>query len=137
MKEELDVGRSGGGAVVGGRYRVGGLLGRGGMGAVYRALDEGTGTWVALKRLAADRLGELGAMFEREYRTLASLRHGSIVSVFDYGLDDEGASIQWSCLRGPISQAALPCPGETPVLAYAMSLPSSACCMRASCCIGT
>jgi protein kinase-like protein/AAA ATPase-like protein len=76
---------------VDGRYLVLGTLGLGGMGTVYRVLDEATGKHCALKQMTAPREGEaLGARlrFRREFHTMASLRHPRIVEVFDYGIAD-------------------------------------------------
>ncbi len=76
-------------APVAGRYRIESELARGGMGVVSSALDESTGSRVAIKRvhpeLAAQRRVRL--LFELEYRTLAMLEHPVIIQVFDYGVD--------------------------------------------------
>ncbi len=100
------------------RYSLLDELGRGGMGAVYRARDRLSGQLVALKRvirpdddaeqptaaIAAGSLAEVSAgahstqqadaaytvsrmALANEFRTLASLRHPNIISVFDYGFD--------------------------------------------------
>jgi hypothetical protein len=73
--------------VVAGRYRVEQLLGRGGMGAVYKVHDLSSGESLALKRLNPDARPGLVELLEREYCTLARLRHPRIVQVFEYGLD--------------------------------------------------
>ena len=73
-------------ALVGGRYRVEGELGRGGMARVYRVIDERSGQPLALKKLSRRRPARLAqAMFEREYHALVQLAHPRIVRVFDYG----------------------------------------------------
>jgi serine/threonine-protein kinase len=71
-----------------GEYRIVDLLGRGGMGAVYRARDERLGRTVAIKVLSAE-LGHASAAerFRREARVLASLAHPHIVSVHDANLE--------------------------------------------------
>jgi hypothetical protein len=74
---------------VAGRYRIEAELGRGGVGAVYRALDEGTGKVVALKLLTRTDI-RLAALFEREYETLAKLDHPRVISVYDYGIAENG-----------------------------------------------
>jgi tetratricopeptide (TPR) repeat protein len=74
---------------VAGRYRIEAELGRGGVGAVYRALDEGNGQTVALKLLTRSDV-RLAALFEREYETLAKLDHPRVISVFDYGIAENG-----------------------------------------------
>jgi len=78
------------GSVVQGRYRIGRLLARGGMGAIYLAEQVPLGRAVALKVLVpsvmrADNDGELRRRFLREAETCAKLRHPNTVVVFDYG----------------------------------------------------
>jgi len=70
------------------RYRVGAEIARGGEGTVYSVVDEQTGDVRALKRLLPPATPKTRAQFEREYRTLAGIRHPRIIEVFDYGLDD-------------------------------------------------
>jgi hypothetical protein len=67
-------------------YRILGLLGRGGMGVVYRARDEQSGQEVALKLLAADKVrgGDVDR-FRREARAAASLDHPNIAKVLEIG----------------------------------------------------
>lgn len=75
---------------VGGRYRIEGVLGRGGMGAVYRVVDDRGGAACALKILKTDegRISRRAVLrFQREFHTLARLEHPRIVEVFDYGVD--------------------------------------------------
>ena len=75
------------GTTVDGKYRLDRLLGRGGMGAVFRAVHLGTDRTVALKVIApdfADRPDFL-ARFEREARACGRLRHPNIVDVTDFG----------------------------------------------------
>lgn len=76
--------------LVAGRYRLEAYLAKGGVGAVYRARDESTGQAVALKRMLAhaSRSQRLRTLFEREYHTLARLKHPRIIEVYDYGLED-------------------------------------------------
>lgn len=70
-----------------GPYDVGGLLGAGGMGEVYRARDDRLNRDVALKTLPAAWLAdhERVARFEREARMLATLNHPNVAIV--YGLE--------------------------------------------------
>jgi ABC-type transporter Mla MlaB component len=72
------------------RYEIVELLGRGGMACVYRAKDLASGREVALKQLvlapnSADRAAPT-ALLEREFQTLAQLRHPHVIAVHDYGL---------------------------------------------------
>ncbi len=77
-------------AVLGDRYELRALIGRGGMGEVYEAVDRQLGRTVAVKvlrpELAADRA--FAVRFRREARTAARLSHPGIVAVHDIGEDD-------------------------------------------------
>ncbi|HEX5657475.1 MAG TPA: serine/threonine-protein kinase, partial [Polyangiales bacterium] len=73
--------------VIGGRYRVLRPLGQGGMGAVYAVQDRVSGRELALKRLTHGASASTAALFEREYHTLAGLRHACIVEVYEYARD--------------------------------------------------
>jgi eukaryotic-like serine/threonine-protein kinase len=87
-------------SILGQRYRLLNLLGAGGMGRVYRAIDRLTGQVLALKRVLvpADQL-EFGTRtapqvdfqiaLAQEFQLLAALRHPSIIGVLDYGFDSE------------------------------------------------
>ncbi|HSI14642.1 MAG TPA: protein kinase [Chthoniobacter sp.] len=73
-------------------YRVVDVLGRGGMGAVYKAVQTALDRVVAIKLLpleiSIDR--DFADRFVREARTMAKLNHPNIVSVFDFGTTTEG-----------------------------------------------
>ena len=71
-----------------GRYVIEDLLGRGGMGEVYRARDTELGREVALKVIAAAVDADRLARFNREARTTALLAHPNIVTIFDVGVHD-------------------------------------------------
>ncbi|HVI26480.1 MAG TPA: serine/threonine-protein kinase [Xanthomonadaceae bacterium] len=75
-----------------GRYRIEGLLGRGGMGEVYRAKQlEPVRRTVALKLLRRQRLGARHlAHFEVERQLLARMRHPAIAQVYDADTTAEG-----------------------------------------------
>ncbi len=82
------------GRVLGDRYRIEEVIGRGGMGAVYRAVDERLGRQVAVKVITvsggseADSRERLRARFQREARAAAGLpHHPNVVPVYDYGSD--------------------------------------------------
>ncbi|MFO0580591.1 MAG: hypothetical protein U1A78_42005 [Polyangia bacterium] len=122
IAEPFDAGR---------RYRVRELIGRGGMGQVYRAFDRLTGRHVALKRvlreghaLPVERTDELdgpGAAaytrcLEQEFRILATLRHPNIISVLDYGFYDP--------LQPFFTMELLE--GAQPILPFARALPQPA-----------
>jgi serine/threonine-protein kinase len=89
--EAIDAGGFTPGTILVGRYRVIGLLGRGGMGEVYRADDLKLGQPVALKFLP-DRLSSDRALLDRffaEVRTARSVAHPNVCRVYDIG-DVEG-----------------------------------------------
>lgn len=67
-----------------GRYRIEGLIGSGGMGAVYRAVDPFLRRVVALKVLSAPREDENAQeRFFREARAIARLEHRNIVRIYE------------------------------------------------------
>ncbi|MCP2252237.1 serine/threonine protein kinase [Prauserella aidingensis] len=78
------------GALLDRRYRLDGLLARGGMSSVYRGLDTRLDRPVAIKimdsRFADDR--SFVERFEREARSAAKLHHPHVVAVHDQGFDD-------------------------------------------------
>jgi Tol biopolymer transport system component len=75
-----------------GRYQIIDLLGAGGMGTVYRALDTSLGREVAIKALGHAFRGDAGSLrrFEREARVLAAMSHPNIAAI--YGLERLGGS---------------------------------------------
>ncbi|MCL2482551.1 MAG: Stk1 family PASTA domain-containing Ser/Thr kinase [Propionibacteriaceae bacterium] len=80
--------------VIGDRYVLGPLLGRGGMAEVRRARDTRLERDVAIKRLKADLAGDpvFQERFRREAHAAAGLNHPNIVSVFDTGESFDEAS---------------------------------------------
>jgi eukaryotic-like serine/threonine-protein kinase len=75
--------------LLGGRYELDGIVGRGGMAEVYRARDIRLDRIVAIKTLRADLARDqiFQARFRREAQSAASLNHPSIVAVYDTGED--------------------------------------------------
>jgi eukaryotic-like serine/threonine-protein kinase len=65
------------------RYRILDILGQGGMGAVYRAVDENLDITVAIKENSFFS-DDYARQFQREAKILASLRHPNLPRVFDY-----------------------------------------------------
>ncbi len=102
------------GDVIDARYRVAGTLGKGGMAVVYEVFDTATGQRRALKRLtppdAPEKRMDAVAFFEREFFTLAQLRHPRIVSVYDYGVDAVGPFYTMELLDGGDLQRRAPVP---------------------------
>lgn len=109
------------GQVLAGRYRLVSLLGRGGMGAVWRAHDEQLDREVAVKEL---RLPEhlddaarqtLIARLDREARAAARLRHPGIVTVHDRVTGDDGRPwIVMELVRGRSLDDLLKAEGRLP-----------------------
>jgi serine/threonine-protein kinase len=84
----VDEGRFVPGTVLAGRYRIAGLLGRGGMGEVYRATDLTLGQAVALKFLPETTAADERALarFYNEVRVARQVTHPNICRVYDVGL---------------------------------------------------
>jgi len=97
-----------------GPYEIVGPLGAGGMGEVYRAKDTRLDRVVAIKVLSAHlaEMPDLRGRFEREARTIASLNHPHICTLYDVGQQDgmdylvleylEGETLAQRLLKGPL-----------------------------------
>jgi hypothetical protein len=87
-----------------GRYKILGELGRGAMGAVYRAVDPLIERDVAIKtllpNLPPEVMDEVRERFIREARSAGRLNHPNIVTVFDVGEQDGVAYIAMELLEG-------------------------------------
>ena len=86
--------------VIGGRYELEDLLGRGGMAEVRRAVDTRLGRPVAIKQLRTDLATDptFQARFRREAQSAAGLNHPNIVAVYDTGEETDprtGTSIPY------------------------------------------
>lgn len=94
------------GRLVGGRYRLGGVLGRGGMGTVWRGEDEVLGRAVAVKELRfpssveEDEKQRLITRTLREAKAIARIRSGSVVTVFDVVDEDDRPWIVMELVEG-------------------------------------
>ncbi len=89
--------------VIDGKYRLCRLIGRGGMGAVYEALDLRLDRSVAVKVTTSSLFGDASALqrFTREARASAKLDHPNVVRVFDFGeFSSGGAYLVLEYLRG-------------------------------------
>ncbi|MBE8470557.1 serine/threonine-protein kinase [Streptomyces justiciae] len=97
----------GAGRLLAGRYRVLAQLGRGGMGVVWRAVDEVLGREVAVKELRtytdADgpELSDLRLRMQREARAAARVRHPGVVAVHDVAEVDGRPLIVMELVDGP------------------------------------
>ncbi len=69
-----------------GPYQIVGLLGKGGMGSVYKAYKPPLKRYVAVKTIKAEFLATPGALerFRREAELSSQLKHPNIVTVYDY-----------------------------------------------------
>jgi serine/threonine-protein kinase len=95
---------------VAGRYELGEVIGRGGMGTVYRAVDLVLGRSVAMKLLPgllADQDPTSVARFEREARAAAALNHPAVVAIYDSGADDTARFIVMELVSGRSLEAML------------------------------
>ena len=88
-----------------GKYEIQGILGRGGMGAVYKGFDPAISRAVAIKTIGkssldASELQHLLARFRHEAQVVGRLAHPGIVQIYDYGEDDELAYIVMELVNG-------------------------------------
>ncbi len=83
------------------RYRVLGLLGRGGMGIVLDAFDPELDRRVAVKLLRPERVGfDAPQRLLREAKAMARLSHPNVVQVYDAGLDDGQVFVAMEQIEG-------------------------------------
>ncbi len=81
------------GQTIGGRYKVKGVLGEGGMGTVYDAEHLGLSRQVAIKVLSPSQAKKKVAVkrFQQEARAAGAIGHPNICEVYDLGLLDDGS----------------------------------------------
>jgi hypothetical protein len=100
-----------------GRYLITGRIGRGGMGMVYRGLDEALEREVAVKTLVAE--GSLDSegrrRFEEEAKAAARLQHPNIVTVYELGNERGIQFIAMEMLPGVDLEALLRSGDEMPL----------------------
>ena len=82
------------------RYLIVHLIGKGGMGEVYLAVDQRLGSAVALKRTLHGDDTALGDAFEREARTLARLRHPALPKVSDHFVENDNQFLVMEHISG-------------------------------------
>jgi serine/threonine-protein kinase len=112
----IDHGRFAPGAVLDNRYRIIGLLGRGGMGEVYRADDLRLGQPVALKFLPADLSSNARrlAQFHNEVRIARQVSHPNVCRVYDIGEVDGALYLSMEYVDGEDLAASLKRVGRFP-----------------------
>jgi serine/threonine protein kinase len=88
------------GSLINNRYRIVEILGQGGMGAVYRAVDENLGVEVALKENLFTT-EEYARQFRREAVILATLRHPNLTRVTDhFEIEGQGQYLVMDFIEG-------------------------------------
>lgn len=98
------------GDLIADRYKITGILGRGGFGTVYAGEHTGTRQHIAIKMLASEAGvdGEAMERFYREAQITAQLTHPNTVRVFDVGRVDDGPLyLVMEMLRGPTLEQIL------------------------------
>ena len=92
-----------------GHYQILSLLGKGGMGEVYRARDTRLDREVAIKSLpvAYSRDSDRLRRFEQEARAAGKLNHPNVLTVYDTGMHDEAPYIVTELLEGEDLRARL------------------------------
>ena len=91
------------------RYELLGMLGKGGMGAVYRAYDHLLGRHVAYKVLGEALSGnpEARDSLLHEARAAAQLNHPNVITIFDLGVDQDQTFISMELVEGESYQSLL------------------------------
>jgi serine/threonine protein kinase len=95
------------GSAIDGRFTITGVLGEGGMGKVYQAIQTSINREVAIKVVRPEfaKDPELRARFEREARLISSFNHPNIVRLVDYGESAGRLYLAMEFVNGrPISQ---------------------------------
>src|SRR5207245_1120741 len=90
------------GGLVGGSYEIPGPLGRGGMGAVYRAHDRVLDETVALKVLRGDVASapEMPKRFRSEIKLARRVAYPSVCRIYEYGEDGPRQYISMELVEG-------------------------------------
>lgn len=90
------------GALVDGRYKVEEIIGRGGMGVVYKIKHQRMGKVAAMKVMHSElaRDPEVVGRFQREAEAVSRLTHPNTVQVFDFGTHDGSLYLVMEYVRG-------------------------------------
>lgn len=88
--------------MIAGRYKLQSILGRGGVGVVYRAHDLDLGEEIAIKVLQgqATRNTQDLERFKREIITARKITHANVIRIHDFGMSGEEAFISMELLSG-------------------------------------
>ncbi|MGH9627219.1 MAG: protein kinase domain-containing protein, partial [Bryobacteraceae bacterium] len=97
------------------RYETKEIIGRGGMGLVYKAYDTVVGRDVALKTIGDVQGRAALELFYREWRVLANMHHPNIIEIFDIGEFEEDGTVKpffvMPLLRGTTLDQVIRTPG--------------------------
>jgi serine/threonine-protein kinase len=109
------------------RFRLEEKIGSGGMSTVYRAFDETLERWVAIKLMHREISSDSDQLerFRREARAVARLSHPHVVTVIDYGQDDDHPYIVFEYVEGETLKDRIRRMGRLPVpeaVAYAIEV---------------
>lgn len=94
---------------IAGKYKLGRILGEGGMGAVYEAEHPALGTTVAIKLLSEANIGNEKSVkrFQREAKAMAAIKHDNVIHVKDAGMDEDVPFLVMELLDGESLAATL------------------------------
>ena len=104
------------GDLIGARYEILSILGRGGMGAVYKALDREVGRTVALKLIRPELASDpaMLARFKQELLTSTQVTHRNVIRIYDIADADGMKFITMEFVEGDQLRQILPDNGKLP-----------------------